>query len=92
MTRLGLTGALEKQMTQITMHKGGTAEKTITVESTSIPDCWHAAMSLLDAGLDKQSEMVLECWYLAHAFKNHIETQNSQHPSGADLFPKVKNF
>jgi len=73
MTRLGLAGAKGETMTQITIHEGGTGEKTLNVADIRIPDLWHPAMALSDAGNQPGSRAVLECWYLTHALLSHIK-------------------
>lgn len=54
---------------QVTLSKGGTAEKTVDVAKLQIPDLWHIAHRLDE----EDKEKVLECWHLAHDLKTHIE-------------------
>ncbi len=55
-------------MTQVTINKGGTAEKTVEAESLTIHNLWNISFQLPD----KQGEMVREVWHLAHDLKRHI--------------------
>lgn len=67
-------------MTQITLNKGGTAEKVVDIESVQIADLWHIA-DWLDGEatthkrpeLAKQADMIRDVWALAHDLKRHIE-------------------
>ena len=57
-------------MAKIIIHKGGTAEREVDISvQNCIPDLWHAAQNCNDP---QQKEQILECWYLAHAMRNHI--------------------
>lgn len=59
--------------TQVCTQKGGGVYQE--ARKIQIPDLWHLAMYLKDsknAGLREQADMVLECWHLAHAMKDHI--------------------
>ena len=60
-------------MTQITLNKGGKAEQIIDSSQIDVPDLWHLALSLWDAGNKIGSRAVLECWHLAHSLKQHIQ-------------------
>ncbi len=64
-------------MTQVILNKGGTGEKTIDAESIQIPDLWHIAMKVADDGFNRESEMILDCWSLAHSLKKHITGEQS---------------
>ncbi len=57
---------------KITMHKGGTAEKTVNASQIVIPDLWHIAQSQPDSE-DKKS--ILEVWHLAHELLKHIRNE-----------------
>jgi hypothetical protein len=66
-------------MTQITLNKGGTAEKTVEAESLQIPDLWHIADWLDGEAITKkrpelanQAEKIREAWHIAHDLKRHI--------------------
>lgn len=50
----------------ITLNKGGTAEKTVPLDSIDVPDCWQASCALDDGGFRNFAEKVRECWHLAH--------------------------
>ena len=52
-------------------HKGGTAEHSINPESIEIPDLWHLAMRLRDAGDTQACDQILDVWQLAHDLKIH---------------------
>ena len=71
-------------MTQVTINKGGTAEKVVEAETLQIHDLWHIA-EWLDMEAEKQSrtktargslkqeaEHIREVWSLAHDLKRHI--------------------
>jgi hypothetical protein len=67
-------------MADITLSKGGTAERTIDAQDIDVPDLWHIAMALkngevyLPHARTQVSEMVLECWHLCHDLKRHIQS------------------
>lgn len=56
----------------ITLHAGSEHEKNINIRSLEIPDLWHLAMDLRESSDKRTAEMVLECWYMAHALKQCI--------------------
>ena len=60
-------------MAQVTLHKGGSKEVTLDISRVEIPNLWDIAMGLIDAGRTEESDMVLECWHIAHNLKLHIE-------------------
>ncbi len=53
-------------------------KNNVTVEYQDVPDCWHAHQWLHDNGNPTMgsgvslSEMVLECWHMAHDFKDVV--------------------
>lgn len=55
---------------RIIRAQGGTGEKIVDVSKAQypgvVPDLWHVAMELKDQGNTQASEMVLDCWHLAH--------------------------
>ena len=61
---------------QITLAKGGTAERTVNVGTLRVPDLWHLIMYLEDhpeidighhhLGDKPLAEAVRECWHLCH--------------------------
>jgi hypothetical protein len=51
---------------RITRAKGGTGERSVGLAEIRIPDLWHLASALKEAGCGEQSGEVLECWHLAH--------------------------
>ncbi len=75
--------------TQVTLCKGGTAEKTVKVWEIVIPDLWHVHQRMLwkaqkistktqSGSMEREdclreAKAVLECWHLAHHLKEHIE-------------------
>lgn len=59
-------------MTQITLNKGGTAERVTEAEALQIPDLWHIADHLRAEHRNEAAEAVLQCWHLAHDLKRHI--------------------
>lgn len=66
-------------MTQVTLNKGGTAEKVIDLSGHNIPDLWHIAdfvedeaVKLGNKALKIQADKIRECWHLAHDLKRHI--------------------
>ena len=67
-------------MSNITLNKGGTAEKVIDVAAIQVPDLWHIAEWLdieatkkADPRLAVAAEKILDCWHLAHDMKTHIQ-------------------
>ena len=59
--------------TKIIRAKGGTAERLEDINSLDIPDVWHVAMRVAEAGDKRGSEMILECWYLAHDMRRALQ-------------------
>ena len=59
-------------MEQITLCEGGTGEKEIAVKEIQIPDLWHIASWLKNKGMEREAEMVLEVWGLAHDMKKAL--------------------
>lgn len=61
---------------KITLHKGGTAEKTVELESIQIPDLYKISeipeLRRYSLGRRFASDLILECWHLCHAFKNEL--------------------
>ncbi len=64
---------MEVNMSQIILNKGGTDEQVIDSSEINVPDLWHIAMALNDVGDQCGSDMILDCWYLAHSLKQHIQ-------------------
>ena len=58
------------QQIMVTLHKGGTAEKTLPLSHVVIPDLWHIAQGQMDT-LDLAA--ILECWHYAHDLKRTVE-------------------
>ncbi len=48
---------------KITLHKGGTGEKTVELESIQIPDLWHIAQAQTNPDVRQK---ILTTWQLAH--------------------------
>ncbi len=63
-------------MTEITLNKGGAAERVIDSSEISVPDLWHLAQRLKDNGDHFSGNQILECWHLAHNLKAHIQRQD----------------
>lgn len=65
-------------MTQVTLNKGGQAEKIVEAESLQIHDLWNISFQLPD----EQGQLVRDVWHLAHDMKRHIveEPVRSGHP------------
>lgn len=65
--------------TEITLSKGGTAERKITMSQLQIPDLWGLTQNIRQNSKIEQAglcaDKILECWHLAHDLKNHIESQ-----------------
>lgn len=61
-------------MAQVTLNKGGTAEKTVDSKCVDIPDLWHIAERLRESGEIRDADTVLECWHLAHSLLVHINS------------------
>jgi hypothetical protein len=54
------------------------------IDGITVPDLWHLAQALKDGTLTrnktilaKAAEEVLECWYLAHDMKRHLQSPTS---------------
>jgi len=63
--------------TKVTLNKGGSEEKTVSISKVVIPDLWLIAEALREKGKVHDgpgcATAILECWGLAHDFKRHIE-------------------
>ncbi len=59
----------------LTIHKGGTGEREIEIRSITVPDLWHVATRLREAEQINDVQMVMDCWHLAHAMKDHLQQQ-----------------
>ncbi len=59
-------------MEKITLCKGGAGEEIIKVKDIEIPDLWHIAMWLMKRDMNRESDMVLKTWGLAHDLKNAL--------------------
>lgn len=57
----------------LTVHPGGEGEYTVCVNELKVPDLWHIAQSLKEAGDYVAAELVLKTWHLTHAMKDHIQ-------------------
>jgi hypothetical protein len=53
---------------EVTLSKGGTAERTVEVVKIEIPSLWHIAQRLPSG--DRAE--VLACWHLAHDLKREL--------------------
>jgi hypothetical protein len=42
----------------------GTARQVVPLEEIQVPDLWHVAERLQDAGNEQDSEQILDCWHL----------------------------
>jgi hypothetical protein len=49
----------------------GSKRHEVELSSITIPDCWHIAANLRDAGNSQAADMVLECWHLCHDLLEH---------------------
>lgn len=58
---IGLYPNEVNQMTRITPNKGGTSEQVIDSANIDVPDLWHVAMAVADAGDQRGSDMIIEC-------------------------------
>jgi hypothetical protein len=63
-------------MTTVVRSPRGSARREVDIAEIQIPDLWNVAMDLkerkeLQAWVD--SEMVLDCWHLAHDLLEHIQ-------------------
>jgi hypothetical protein len=57
----------------ITMHAGGTGEREQAIHNIKVPDLWHVATRLREADNMTDAQMVMDCWHLAHAMKDHLQ-------------------
>lgn len=67
-------------MTQVTLNKGGSAEKTVDANNITIPDLWHIAdwldgeATLRDKPeLAHHAELIRDCWTLTHSLLRHAQ-------------------
>ena len=67
-------------MTQVTLNKGGSEEKTVDAASIKIPDLWHIAEWLDGEAtlrkmphLAKHADMIRDCWTLTHSLLRHAQ-------------------
>ena len=62
---------------KVTLNKGGTGEKVVSISEVSIPDLWHIANAIREHGKVADgpgcAELILECWSRAHDLKRHIQ-------------------
>jgi len=72
--------AIEKT---VTLFKGGTKEKTLPISQVEIPDLWHIAEAIRTngriggkAGRERAADMILDCWHICGALKEHIQTSH----------------
>ena len=59
----------------ITLHKGGTGEKEIKVSAIHVPDLWPVVIRLRKAKQTGDAQLVIDCWHLTHAMKDHLQQQ-----------------
>lgn len=52
---------------KITLHKGGTEEKTVELESLQIPNLWHYR----DDAKPSREE-ILRCWHITHDLRRAL--------------------
>lgn len=65
----------------ITLNKGGIGEKEIKISALVIPDLWHVATRLREAEQINDAQLVIDCWYLAHAMKDHLQALEDPEPA-----------
>jgi hypothetical protein len=58
---------------KITLHKGGTKEKTVPVTQIEIPDLWHLARSVRQSHGNQAADAILKCWHIAHDLRKALE-------------------
>ena len=56
----------------VTLSKGGTNERIVDLSKVHIPDLWHIAQGMKEAGRPESAEAVLEVWRLAHDLQKYI--------------------
>jgi len=57
-----------------TIYEYGQPERlAVPVSSIQIPDLWHIAMQLNDAGDVAAADAVLTAWHMAHELKNVVQ-------------------
>ena len=65
------------QNTQITLAKGGTAERQVPISKIHIPDLWHIASGIRTGAFvtsrADNADRILEVWNLAHDLRRHIQ-------------------
>jgi hypothetical protein len=61
----------------ITMHAGGTGEREQAIHNIKVPDLWHVATRLREADNMTDAQMVMDCWHLAHAMKDHLQAMDA---------------
>ncbi|GAJ09382.1 unnamed protein product [marine sediment metagenome] len=61
----------------VTLFKGGTEETTLPISKVNIPDLWHIAETIRSQGKVADGpgccDLILNCWHIAGALKQHIE-------------------
>ena len=62
-------------MTQITLNRGGTAERTVDVDSLQVPDVWNASFVVDEHLSEAAGERIRECWNLCHNLLRHAQEQ-----------------
>jgi hypothetical protein len=61
----------------LTIHAGGTGERQIPINSITVPDLWHVATRLREADNTQDAQLVMDCWHLAHAMKDHLQAMDA---------------
>lgn len=71
---------------QVTLARGGTAERTLNLRDVKIPDLWHTVEAIriadgrpiaLEPGT---ADVILECWNIAHQLRREWLRENGEEP------------
>ena len=61
----------------VTLFKGGTKETPLPISEVDIPDLWYIAEALRKSGKVANgpgcADLILECWHIAGALRQHIK-------------------
>jgi hypothetical protein len=62
----------------IVRSPGGARRRDVVLREVQVPDAWHAAMALKDAGYNDMMDIVLETWHLAHDLLHNLRMPNDK--------------
>ena len=68
----------KNRIQQVGRALGGTHKHIAQLSELAVPDCWHVAMRLAEAGDESGSKLVLETWHLCHDLLKHLHKLEKQ--------------